>query len=123
MGSNWTDDELRRIGDATELRIAGRRQDGTLRDLVTIWQVRIEDQIYVRSVRGHDAAWYRGTQLRGEGAIESGGLRKDVDFVLDDSRDAEIDAAYASKYGRGSEGVRRITSATAAATTLRLDPR
>jgi hypothetical protein len=27
----WTQDELERIGRASELRIAGRRKDGTLR--------------------------------------------------------------------------------------------
>ncbi len=123
MSFEWTEDELKRIGDASELRIAGRRQDGTLRNLVTIWQVRVDDQIYVRSVRGPDAAWFRGIQVLGEGEIESGGIRRAVNFVPDASLDHEIDAAYASKYGRGSEGVRRITSPVAVPTTLRIEPR
>ena len=119
--STWTVDELDRIGSADELRIAGRREDGTLRNLVIIWQVRIENDIYVRSVNGPDAAWFRGTQVRGQGRIESGGVSKDVVFSRDDSRDAEIDAAYRAKYGTGSP-VRAITSAIATTTTLRVDP-
>jgi hypothetical protein len=122
MSVNWTDDELQRIGNADELRIAGLRDDGSHRKLVTIWQVRVGDQIFVRSVRGSQAAWFRGTQERGEGVIESGGITKDVRFVRDGSHDDEIDAAYATKYGRGSEGVRRITSAIASGTTMRISP-
>jgi hypothetical protein len=33
MSSIWTDNELRRIGAATELQIASRRRDGSLRFL------------------------------------------------------------------------------------------
>lgn len=120
--SNWTEDELSAIGDAGELRIAGRRADDTLRTLVIIWHVRVGDDIYVRSVNGPDAAWYRGTQVRGEGHIESGGISKDVVFTRDDTRDADIDRAYRSKYGNGSP-VRAITSPTATSTTMRVEPR
>ena len=120
--SAWTEDELARIGKAGELRIAGRRTDDTLRKLVIIWQVRVGDAIYVRSVNGPDAAWYRGTQIRGEGRIEAGGISKDVVFIRDDSRDPDIDRAYHAKYGDGSP-VRSITSLTATSTTLRVDPR
>jgi hypothetical protein len=120
--SDWTEDELSRIGSADELRIAGRRANGTLRRLVIIWQVRVDDDIYVRSVNGATAAWYRGTQQLGEGRIESGGISKDVIFTTDHSRDAEIDAAYRAKYGSGSP-VRAIISPTATSTTLRVDPR
>jgi hypothetical protein len=35
--SSWTSDELRRIGDATELRVSSQRPDGTLRPATTIW--------------------------------------------------------------------------------------
>jgi hypothetical protein len=120
--SDWTADELSRIGEAEELRIAGRRADGTLRKLVIIWQVRIDDDIYVRSVKGSGAGWYRGTQELGEGHIESGGVSKDVGFTRDDSKDAEIDAAYRAKYGDGRD-VLAIINATATSTTLRVDPR
>jgi hypothetical protein len=120
--SDWTADELDRIGTAGELRIAGRRADGTFRKLVIIWQVRVGDDLYVRSVNGPGAAWFRGTQELGEGRIESGGVSKDVTFTRDESKDSEVDAAYRVKYGSGSS-VQSITSATATSTTMRLDPR
>jgi hypothetical protein len=120
--STWTEDELDRIGRAGELHVAGLRADDTLRTLVIIWQVRVGDELYIRSVNGSDAAWFRGTQLRGLGRIESGGVSKDVVFTRDDAKDSEIDAAYRAKYGTGS-AVRSITSPLAATTTLRVDPR
>jgi hypothetical protein len=119
--TTWTNDELTRIGDADELRIAGCRADGTLRKLVIIWQVRVGDELYVRSVNGPDAAWFRGTQLTGEGRIESGGVAKDVVFIRDDTVDAEVDAAYRAKYG-SSIHVDAITNALATSTTLRVEP-
>jgi hypothetical protein len=118
----WSDTELARIGNAGELRVAGLRHDGTLRTLVIIWQVRVGDDIFIRSVNGADAAWFRGTQIRGEGRIESGGVTKDVVFTRVDTLDTEIDAAYRAKYGNNS-AVRAITSPVAAATTLRVDPK
>jgi hypothetical protein len=119
--STWTDDELERLDRASELRIAGRKPNGTLRKLIVIWAVRVEDSIYVRSVNGPDAAWFRGAQVRGEGHIESGGVSKDVTFTRVSDKDDPIDTAYRAKYGSGSP-VRAITSATATSTTLRLDP-
>jgi hypothetical protein len=118
----WTKDELDSIANAGELRVAGVRSDGTLRSLVIIWHVRVGDDIFIRSVNGPDAAWFRGTQVRGEGRVVSGGVTKDVTFVRVADRDADIDAAYRKKYGSGS-AVRAITSELAAGTTLRVDPR
>lgn len=119
--SDWTEDELARIGEASELRIAGRREDGTLHKLVIIWQVRVGDDIYVRSVNGPSAAWYRGTEELGEGHIESGGVSKDVLFTSDSSKDSLVDDAYRAKYGTGSS-VDAITGTSATITTMRVDP-
>ena len=76
--STWTNDELKKIGAGEELEIASLRQDGTLTKPVTIWVVRDGDDIYVRSVNGRSAAWFRGTHVRREGRIETGGLDRDV---------------------------------------------
>ena len=43
----WTADDLARIGRATELDIASRRSDGTLRPFVTIWVVRLRNDVFV----------------------------------------------------------------------------
>ena len=60
----WTSDELSKIGAAEELQIALLRQDGPLRKPVTIWIVRNGDDLFVRSVNGRTAAWFRGAPRR-----------------------------------------------------------
>ena len=57
----WTSDELTTIGAAEERRIAPLRRDGTLRRPLTIRVLRHGDDLYVRSVNGRAAAWFRGT--------------------------------------------------------------
>src|SRR5512135_1794058 len=98
----WTSDELKKIGTAEELQIAAFRNDGTLRKPVTIWVVRLGDELYVRSVNGRTSAWFRGTQVRHEGHIQAGGVEKDVTFVdeTDPGINDQIDNAYLTKYRR-----------------------
>jgi hypothetical protein len=123
--TTWTRDELTAIGESDELELASRRRDGTLRNPVTIWVVPLGDDLYVRSVNGPDAAWFRGTRARHEGRIRAGGVEKDVGFVdADHGSDDEIDAAYRTKYHRYSDAtIRSIMSPDARATTIKLVPR
>src|SRR4051812_48388942 len=112
--ASWTSQELDRIGAAGELRIAGTRADGTLRNPVTIWGVSVGEDYFVRSVYGVTGGWYRGTRAAHEGWISSGGVEKDVAFEDVDPSDPvheDIDAAYRTKYGSGS-AVQAITNAT-----------
>ena len=120
----WTSDELSTIGAAEELQIAPTRRDGTLRNPVTIWVVRHGDDLYVRSVNGRTAAWFRGAQVRHEGRIWAGGVEKDVRFVETDDMNDEIDAAYRTKYRRYAASIiSAIVSPEARSTTLKLVPR
>ena len=123
-GSVWTPDELAAIAAPDELQLATRRQDGTLRDAVTIWAVRHGDELYIRSVNGPTAAWYRGAQARHQASISAGGVEKDVTLIdADHAIDDQIDAGYRTKYGRYSEDtLRRITSPQARSTTFKLEP-
>ncbi|BDI22960.1 DUF2255 family protein [Herbiconiux sp. L3-i23] len=119
--SSWSDADLATLDRVGEIRIAGRRDDGSTRKPVIIWHVVVDGVLYVRSVRGTAGGWYRGVARRFEGTIEWDGAPHAVTFVLDGSRDDEVDAAYFAKYGRGSSS-QAITSATAKATTLRVEP-
>ena len=47
--TTWTKDELDKIAAADELQIASLRPDATLSKPVTIWVVRIGDDLYIRS--------------------------------------------------------------------------
>ena len=122
----WTSEELSKIEVAEELTIASMRGNGTLRKPVTIWVVRLGDQLYVRSVNGPQGAWFRGTQARQLGQIRAGGVTKDVTFVSVDPADQvgnEIDAAYRAKYRRYPASiVNTVLTPEARAATLELVP-
>ena len=121
----WTSEELTRIGAAEELEIASLRDDGTLRKPVTIWVVRLGDDLYVRSVRGRGSAWFRGTQVRHEGHIQSGGVEKDVSFVeeTDAGINDQVDAALRTKYRRyDARYVDPMLTPEARAATIKLVP-
>jgi hypothetical protein len=125
--ATWTDAELRRVGNATELQIASRRRDGSLRPYVTIWTVRAGDQLYVRSAYRMDNPWFRRATASGSGRIRAGGIERDVTFTpasdIDAATQAAVDAAYHAKYDRyGPQIVGTVTGAHAAPTTLRLTP-
>ena len=121
----WTADELQRIGTAEELQIASLRSNGTLRSPLTIWVVRLDDDLYVRSVNGRTGAWFRGAQARRAGRIWAGGIEKDVAFVEepDAAVNARIDAAYRSKYYHYPTSVSHIISPAARLATIKLAPR
>jgi len=124
--TTWTSDELDKIAAAEELELASPRRDGTLRTPVTIWVVRVGDDLYVRSWRGRAGAWFRGTQVRHEGRIRAGGVEKDVSFVeeADPAINDQIDAAYRTKYRRyGGRYVDPMVAPEARAATIKLVPR
>jgi hypothetical protein len=119
----WTTEELNTIGHAEEVRVAGLRPDGALRKPVIVWIVRVGDDVYVRSVNGRNAAWFRGVQAHHKGRLWAGGLQKDVDFVEHNSSQDQIDAAYRSKYARYPSIVPHVLTPETRATTLKLLPR
>jgi hypothetical protein len=61
--TTWTAAGLSHFGDAEEVRVAGERKDGSLRTPVIVWVVRVDDDLYTRSVNGPDAARFGGTRV------------------------------------------------------------
>jgi hypothetical protein len=117
--TEWTSDQLNKIGGAEEIQIASVRRDGTLRKPVTVWAVRLGDNVYARSVNGRSAPWFRGTQERHEGRISAGGVQQDVTFV-----DDELDAAYRAKYRRYAGSIlNSVLTPAARAATVKIVPR
>jgi hypothetical protein len=123
--TSWTKEELAKIGNAEELDIASGRPDGTLRPFVTIWVVRADGDLYVRSVNGRSATWFMRAVAAGEGRIRAGGVERDVAFEEAGAEvHAPVTAAYHEKYDRyGPSIVGTVVSAESTATTLRLVPR
>lgn len=121
----WTDDELRRIGGADELRVASQRPDGTMRPFTTIWHTTLGENLYIRSAHGPENGWFRRARQAGVGRISSGGVEKDVTFEPADPGVREaLDAALHAKYDRFGPGpVGAITGDDVLETTLRVTPR
>ena len=125
--TEWTREELNKIGTAEELEIASLRRDGTLRKPTTIWVVRVGDDLYVRSAYGPTSAWFRGVQVRHEGRIRAGGVEKDVSFGdagAEPNLNDQIDTEYRTKYRRYEETyVKPVVSPEVRSTTIKLVPR
>lgn len=122
----WTPDELSKIGAAKELELASVQRDGRLGAPVTIWVVRVGDDLYVRSWKGDAGAWFRATKVRHTGHIKAGGVGKEVTLVAetDDDINDRIDVAYRAKYRRhGGRYVDPMVAQTARAATIKLVPR
>ena len=132
--TTWTSDELNKIGNTEELQIASLRRDSTLRKPLPIWVVRVDDALYVRSMNGRTAAWFRGVHTcpggrcqgeRYEGHIRAGGVDKDVTFVEETNPEinAQIDRAYGTKYGSYATSIiTHMTSSEVRAATIKLVP-
>ncbi|HEU4743855.1 MAG TPA: DUF2255 family protein [Anaerolineales bacterium] len=124
--TTWTSDELNKIGKVEELQLASLRRDDTLRNPVTIWVVRLADDLYVRSVYGRTSAWFRGVQTRHEGHIRAGGVDKDVTFVQepDININEQLDAEYRAKYRRYAASIiNTVVSPEARSAPIKLIPR
>jgi hypothetical protein len=121
--SGWTDDERRRVGDATELELASRRRDSTLRQFTTMWVAGVGEDIYVRSAGGPDRPWYQHAIASGAGSIRADGVEADVYFVdaADSAPHDAVDVAYHAKYDRyGPAPVGAVTGPSARPVTIRL---
>lgn len=125
MSTAWSSSELERVGGATELRVTSQRADGSLRPFVTIWVVRVDDDLYIRSAYGSDNPWFRRARRSGTGRVRAGGVERDVTFEAPDPGiHARVDAAYHGKYDRyGPQIVGTVVGPKAAEVTLRLAPR
>ncbi len=123
--STWTSDELSKIGAAEELQLASLRRDGTLRRYVTMWVVRADDDLYVRSAYGPNNPWFRRAKASGAGRIRAGGLEREVTFSeAAPGVHAAIDAAYHAKYDRyGPRLVGSVVGPETEAVTIKLVPR
>jgi hypothetical protein len=122
--ASWSERELDDVGAAEELQISSRRRDGTLRPYVTIWVVRVADELYVRSAYGASNPWFVRASASGSGRIRAGGVERDVEFAdAPDDAHSAIDAAYHAKYDRyGARIVNTVVGPNAVDTTIRLVP-
>jgi hypothetical protein len=120
----WPKDELRKIAEADDLRIAPFRDDGATYGTPTwIWSVAVDDALYVRSYNGRDSRWHRAAMRQEAGRVIAAGLTKEVAFEpVDGPINDRIDDAYRAKY-RDSPYLGPMIGPRARAATVKITPR
>jgi hypothetical protein len=121
---SWAPEELRRIADADDLRIAPLREDGITHGTLTwIWSVAVGGDLYVRAYNGQASRWYQAALRHQAGRISAAGATREVAFErVDGSINDQIDDAYRTKY-RSSRYLEPMIGARARSATIRVKPR
>lgn len=124
----WRKEELRRIAEADDLRIAPFLEDGVTYSAPTwILSVAVDEALYARSFNGPRSMWYQAAVRQQAGRITAADRLKEVTFepVNGPSHEAindRIDDAYRTKY-RGSPYLNAMIGKRARAATVKILPR
>lgn len=119
----WTAAQLDRIGSSEELQITSYYESGALRPWTTVWVVRVDDDLYIRSAYGESGGWYRhamhtrGARVRARGVETDVTLHPTTDPVTND----RVSRAYEAKYRDHPTALEPMLAPAAANTTLRMD--
>ena len=121
--SHWNNGELEAINDADDLKIAPFHEDQTTTGTPTwIWEVVVDNNLYVRAYSGVASRWYQSAIKQKRGKIIAAGKTIDVTFDMVDDPQLlqQIDKAYQTKYS-GSPYVLAMIGSRAKAATIRID--
>ncbi|MEX6689826.1 DUF2255 family protein [Danxiaibacter flavus] len=121
--NKFSDKLLAEIDKADDLHIAPLRGDGVSYGTPTwIWEVVVDDCLYVRAYNGVQSRWYKAAINQKRGRIEAAGKIMDVAFIPASGEvNDTIDEAYKKKYG-GSPYLSSMISNRARAATIRIVP-
>jgi hypothetical protein len=119
--TDWAPDDLAAVGGASEIHITTLRPDGTARSALPIWVVRVGDEVDIRSFHGSDGRWFRQAMRHPYARIRASRTEVVARLVPVGAGAPGVDEAYWTKYGRRGYGA-AMTTPTASATTLRVEP-
>jgi hypothetical protein len=119
----WAREELQKIVEADDLRIAPFREDGATYGTPTwIWSVAVDGELFVRAYNGLSSRWHRAAVRQKAGKIVVAGLTKDVAFApVEGPINDRIDEAYRAKY-TNSPYLAPMIGKRARAATVRITP-
>lgn len=120
----FTKDDLKKIDEADNLHISPFREDGKTYGTPTwIWEVVVDDDLYVRAYNGVNSRWYKSAMQQKAGRIIAAGKTKEVTFepVQGDINNS-IDEAYKKKYS-SSPYLSPMISKRARAATVKIIPK
>ena len=125
MNDSFDPDILRLLDDIQEVRIETRRDGDSPEHRTIIWVVVVEDEVFVRSVRGAKGRWYREISSNPEGALHVEEDRIPVRAVpaTDEATVDAVSAAFRSKYQQSSPAsTEAMVRPETLPTTLKLAP-
>ncbi len=122
MPKQFDEPVLNQLNTIEEIDIETRSATGRTHR-TTIWVVVVDNDVYVRSVRGRSGRWYREITTNPQGAIYVDGRRLSVRAIpmTDPATIARVSNAYLQKY-RNSPFVNSLVREETLPTTLRLEP-
>lgn len=119
--NNQNTSEVNKIAASDDLHIAPFRADGKTYGTPTwIWNVAVDNELYVRAYNGKNSRWYQSALQQKEGKIEAIGKKFEVAFeaVNGEINDA-VDVAYRRKY-KGSPYLNPMISERARSATIKV---
>jgi hypothetical protein len=125
MNDSFDDETLKLLGETKEVKIETRRDDESPLHRTTIWVVVVEDEVFVRSVRGPNGRWYREISSNPEGALHVGDTRIPMRAApaTEDTTVDTVSDAIRSKYGKNSpSSTASMVRSDTLPTTLKLVP-
>jgi hypothetical protein len=125
MNDSFDTETLHLLDETDEVRIETRRDADSPVHRRIVWVVVVEDEVYVRSVRGSRGRWYRELSSNPEGALHVGERRIPVRAApATDAPTVEaVSEAYRSKYGESWPGpTAAMVRPDVLPTTLKLSP-
>ena len=122
MPKQFDEPVLNQLNTIEEIDIETRSATGRTHR-TTIWVVVVDNDVYVRSVRGRSGRWYREITANPQGAVYVDGRRLSVRAIpiTDPATIARVSNAYLQKY-RNSPFVNNMVREETLPTTLRLEP-
>jgi hypothetical protein len=122
--SEWSKEELRKIGHADDLHISPFREDGVTYGTPTwIWSVVVGDALYARGYNGQKSRWYQAAVRQKAGRIRAAEMTKEVTFEpVEGPINDRIDDAYRMKY-HSSPYLSPMIGKRARAATVKIIPR
>jgi hypothetical protein len=122
--SSWSPEHADTIGAAEEIRLAPLRPDGTAHTPVTMWVVRVDERLFIRSAYGRSGSWFGQVTKTRQALLHVGGSEYAVE-VREPGHDFDtaIDEGYRTKYRGQTSSVDAMVAAGAQEATLELLPR
>jgi hypothetical protein len=116
---------LEMLGRVREVRIETTSIDGATNHRTIIWIVTAGDEVFIRSVNGATARWYREVRQRPDAILHAEGAPIPVSVVLAADPDSiqQVSDAFKAKYGPRSPGsTASMLQPHTLETTLRVEP-